>query len=977
MNTQHSPDMRASILIVDDMPDNLRVLAGILKESGCKIRLLQDGRSVWSVVLDDLPDLILLDILMPDMDGYAVCAQLKADSRTRDIPILFLSALSEPSDKIKAFAVGGADYITKPFHAEEVLARVNSHLTLCRLHRQLAHQNAQLQQEMAERKWTEEALQRSEEKYRHVIENASEAIIVVQDGMLKFFNQRATDISGYSAEELATTPFLNIVYPEDRDLVTRQHQERLRGYRLQEKYAFRYLNKAGDIKWMESNAVLIDWQGRPATLSFLTDITDRKYAEFALQESQRQLQASYQREQQRRQLSDTLREVAAIVGSSLDTTAVLDAMLTQLRQVVTYHHATVTIVEGEQCTVVAGRDEHGQAVNRFTFPKTHYPLNVEALQARCPILVPDVQQDPRWQPGMSNAVIRSFINAPLLVQDRPIGVLGVGRNDDTPYTEDEAQTVFAFASQVAVALENARLYTTARQEILDRQRAEAALRKSFQLQEKIFTSLEDVILVVDQETHTVLLCNPVVERMFGFAEQEVFGESVAGLYENQDIFQLVVEDVRHALDARDVFQAELQMRRKDGSLFLSSQHATELVDEHGERVGILWIIREITEQRRAEQSLANERNLLRTLINNIPMLIYVKDSESRFLLANDATVTSMGMQTQEELIGKTDFDFHPADLAAQYYADERALLESGRALVDHEEPVFDPVTGTMRWLLSTKVPFYDSHGQLAGLVGMNHDITARKEMEAQLLALNNELQAKNAQLAELNASKDKFFSIISHDLRSPFSVMMGQAQLLAANVDRYSQMELKAQLEKLSASADKLYTLLENLLTWSRLQRGAMVYTPEPFLLNEIIEDNLALFLSKAEQKDITLNSRLNAEMTVYADYQMVNTVLRNLVSNALKFTPAGGRITLSAQAQDGQVEITVRDTGVGIAPDDLAKLFRIDTQYTQMGTAGETGTGLGLSLCKDLVEKNGGRIWVESVVGQGATFRFTLPLAQ
>lgn len=843
-------ESETAILIVDDMPDNLRVLAHILKNSGYTIRLLREGRSVMPSVLKAVPDLILLDILMPDLDGYAVCEQLKADPRTCDIPVLFLSALNEPADKIKAFAAGGVDYIAKPFHAEEVRARVHSHLAHHQLRRQLARQNDRLQQEMAER-------------------------------------QRAED---------------------------------------------------------------------------------------ALRESQGRLQESYQREQQRRQLSDTLREVAATVGSSLDTTSVLDAMLTQLRQVVTYHHATVTLVEDDQCTVVAGRDEHDDAVGRFTFPLTHYPLNVEALQAQRPILVSDVHHDVRWRPGMSDVTLRSFINAPLLVQDRPIGVLGVGRTDATPYTDDEASTVFAFASQAAVALENARLYARSQQELADRQRAEAALRKSFQLQQKIFTSLDDVILVADPETHTVLLCNPAVERMFGYPEQEIFGESVACLHESLDMFHLIVEDMRHALDAKEIFQAELRMRRKDGSLVLSSQHAAELTDECGERFGILWIIREITEQRRTENALADERNLLRTLINNIPMLIYVKDVDSRFLLANDATVASMDMTAPEEVIGRTDFDFHPIELAVQYAADERALLESGQPLVDHEEPVFDPRTGTIRWLLSTKVPFYDSQGRLAGLVGMNHDITARKAMEAQLLALNTELQDKNAQLAELNASKDKFFSIISHDLRGPFSMLMGHAQLLAANVDRYSHSELKTQLEKLHASADKLYALLENLLTWSRLQRGAMPYAPELFALRDIVEDTRDLFASKADQKQIALQGDIPAVIQVYADYQMVNTVLRNLVSNALKFTPTGGRISISATVRDARVHVAVTDTGVGIAADDLAKLFRLDAQYTHVGTDGETGTGLGLSLCKDLVEKNGGQIWVDCSQAQGVTFRFTLP---
>ncbi len=322
-----------TILLVDDYPDNLRVLRSMLTQHGYRVRTAISGTLALTSVHENPPDLVLLDIMLPDMDGYDICKHLKAAERTRDIPIIFLSALHEVTGKVKAFSAGGVDYITKPFQQEEVLSRVKTHLRLRYLQQQLQKQNAQLQQEIAVREQVEEALQ----------------------------------------------------------------------------------------------------------------------------ESQHKLQESYQREQERRQLSDTLREVARIVSSKLELESVLNAILTQLKKVVTYHHATVTLVEGEHCTVVAGRNEQGRPIGRFIFPKATYPLNVEVLEKKCPIFVPDVRHDKRWKTGMSKSSIRSFINAPLLVQENPIGVLGVGRTDDTPYTDDNAQTVFAFATQVAIALENASL----------------------------------------------------------------------------------------------------------------------------------------------------------------------------------------------------------------------------------------------------------------------------------------------------------------------------------------------------------------------------------------------------------------------------------------------------------------------------------------------------------------------------------------
>lgn len=366
--------------------------------------------------------------------------------------------------------------------------------------------------------------------------------------------------------------------------------------------------------------------------------------------------------------------------------------------------------------------------------------------------------------------------------------------------------------------------------------------------------------------------------------------------------------------------------------------------------------------------------LLKTLINQLPDLIYVKDTKSRYLLANEATARSFALDSPDDLRGKTDFDLQPIDMAEQYYADEQSILSTGQSQINREEPIIDQHTGTIRWQLSTKVPFYNTQGEIAGLVGINRDITNRKRMEAQLLTVHTELQETNAQLAQLNASKDKFFSIISHDLRSPLTILLGLSELIDDNVVRYSPDRIKLYTGQLRESAEKLYALLENLLTWSRVQRNVIDYTPYELDIYDLVTETFELFLTAAKYKQITLRNTIAHGTFVYADYAMIYTVLRNLLSNALKFTMTGGEIELSAQLRDTEVEVAVSDTGVGIPEEDLAKLFRIDIRYSQAGTDGEEGTGLGLILCKELIEKNNGTIWAESVIGKGTTFRFRLP---
>ncbi|NJO16196.1 MAG: response regulator [Thioploca sp.] len=250
-----------------------------------------------------------------------------------------------------------------------------------------------------------------------------------------------------------------------------------------------------------------------------------------------------------------------------------------------------------------------------------------------------------------------------------------------------------------------------------------------------------------------------------------------------------------------------------------------------------------------------------------------------------------------------------------------------------------------------------------------------KERTAELEAQKIELQQKNAQLHELNASKDKFFSIISHDLRSPFQALLGYSQLLEETLETASKDEIISDIKRLQKTVEQLYALLENLLTWSTIQRGIIKYHLQELELDKVVESNLDLFTPKAEQKQITLKNSITKGLIVYADSNMLNTILRNLISNALKFTPTGGIVEILTRSHyETDIEITVSDSGVGIKPEDISKLFHIDMQYTNTGTDGEQGTGLGLNLCKDLVEKNGGTIWLESEVGKGTNFKFTLP---
>jgi len=238
------------------------------------------------------------------------------------------------------------------------------------------------------------------------------------------------------------------------------------------------------------------------------------------------------------------------------------------------------------------------------------------------------------------------------------------------------------------------------------------------------------------------------------------------------------------------------------------------------------------------------------------------------------------------------------------------------------------------------------------------------------------LQLKFAQenLQEANATKDRFFSIISHDLKGPFSSLLGYTDVLLAYWDNYTETKRKSFVKTIHQQSDRLYRMLENLLEWSRMQSGNIEHHPEKITLHLQIESDLLLLKPQAEKKKIQLHADISKNILAYGDPNMSSTVIRNLISNAIKFTHPGGQIRITCREDGDFQEITVSDNGVGIASDDIDKLFRIDGHLSTYGTAKEAGTGLGLILCKEFVEKNGGRLWVTSEEGKGSDFIFTVP---
>jgi PAS domain S-box-containing protein len=238
-----------------------------------------------------------------------------------------------------------------------------------------------------------------------------------------------------------------------------------------------------------------------------------------------------------------------------------------------------------------------------------------------------------------------------------------------------------------------------------------------------------------------------------------------------------------------------------------------------------------------------------------------------------------------------------------------------------------------------------------------------------------EIRMKNELLQAINAEKDKFFSIIAHDLRGPLSAFVAATEIITEEIQTMSIEEIKDITDSMKTSATNIYSLLENLLEWSRLKRGGMDFVPEKSNLKKKTSECINVLYESARKKGIEIDVTIPEELEVLIDSHMFETVIRNLVSNAIKFTRSGGKVNVSAGYNDDHyVEVKVSDSGIGIPPELKDKLFHINEKTSRPGTGGEPSTGLGLLLCKEFIEKQGGRIWVESIVNQGSTFYFSLP---
>lgn len=369
-----------------------------------------------------------------------------------------------------------------------------------------------------------------------------------------------------------------------------------------------------------------------------------------------------------------------------------------------------------------------------------------------------------------------------------------------------------------------------------------------------------------------------------------------------------------------------------------------------------------------DQYMENKKYL--DIFRQSPVASLLYDAKGKLVDANVASLELMGV-TKTEILKNLNL-FTATNLPRQVISD----CQEGKFV--RYESIFDFDLANEKKLFETS-----KNGKICIEYCINPIISANQVPTGYFVFLTKNSDRKHAEiilekqikeLKELNANKDKFLSIIAHDLRNPFGAIIGFADLMLKNFTEIDDDTLHKGLNTIESAASQAFKLLENLLIWSRNQTGLYKFNPEVVNMKDRIVQVIKMAEGNATIKEIKISAHISENYFVYADKDMIDTVLRNLISNAIKYTHRGGKVKVTAITNTNNIEITVSDNGVGIQPNKQSAIFEIDKRTNTNGTENEEGTGLGLIICKDFLIKNGGQIWVESIPGKGSDFTFSLP---
>ncbi len=506
-------------------------------------------------------------------------------------------------------------------------------------------------------------------------------------------------------------------------------------------------------------------------------------------------------------------------------------------------------------------------------------------------------------------------------------------------------------------------YSGVTRDITKRKKDQQALKESEEKYKALYINAPLAYQSLDKDGN-ILDINPQWERVLGYKKKEVIGkwfgdflhdEYVAHFKKKFPVFKKrgVIHDV------------QFRMKKKDGRFIHASFEGCVGYNQQGKFQQTYCTFKDVTVEHAISKKLKESEERFRKLIETMDEGVILVNPESVIIQHNQAALKILEVSTPS-LAGIRVADFSHTTIhedGTEFYSNDHPAMVTIRKNIPCHNVIMGIMlqVNTTKWLKINSEPFYLSENENAHALVSFTDISSLVENEKKL--------------KESNATKDRFFSILAHDLKNPFNALLGFTELLMHNYDRYDAQKHKKYISLLNRSAKSAHLLLENLLIWSRSQRDTIAFNPSKTAIKPIIDLIIRQHESGFIAKSISVSEQIEPDtLTAYADIEMLKTVLRNLISNAIKFTPEDGTIIVSCTESETDTVFSVKDSGTGIKKEDQKKLFQVDSTFTTEGTMREKGTGLGLILCKDFVERHGGKISVASKKESGATFAFNIP---
>ncbi|MBU8893703.1 MAG: PAS domain S-box protein [Bacteroidales bacterium] len=781
----------------------------------------------------------------------------------------------------------------------------------------------------------EQALKESDQRYKDAekIAQLGHWVLDFKNNEL-FWSDHIFRMFGLKPNEFTPTyeSFLENIHPDDRDMVNEAYSNSLKN-KLPYEIELRILLKNGELKYVkEICRTEYDKAGKPIrSFGIVIDITRQKKIEHEA------IIAKESVEESELKLKERVKELNGIyaLGILSEKYENLDDIYTEL-------------------------------VNNIIPKSLQFPDRVFVL----------LKIDKQTFCNIENYKLsknKQNLSAGVNVFKKPIGKLIVAYTEKVPFIDIfEQKLIDAYAERIS--------------KIIERTRTQQELKIAVDKFRKLSSITFEGILIHEQGI--VIDVNHSLATILGYKYNELIGKNIIKMAVPENYISIVQNNVAEA----KTIPYEIEVRKKDGSI-IPVEIESKNFNYENKKIRVT-AVRDITDRKKADQALRESKDQL--TISNKNLL----DERNIFMIGNVVVLkwenkegwpVEYVSQNAANVFGYTNEDFIDGKVCFADLIHEEDKERVGNEVKDaidnnlnyfsHKEYRILNKSGEEVWLYDFTTILRNNKNEITHFYGYVMDVTERVKTEHEIIKAKEKAEETGKLLQELNATKDKFLSIIAHDLKSPFTSMLGFSDLLMNNFDKYDVPKQKDFVNIIHKGVKNTLKLLENLLLWSRTQRDSIEFNPESENLYLLSNESIDVLSQLAAEKSITLINDVPKDIFINADKNMLSTILRNLISNAIKYTHKGGRViikTCASTYKNNQkyCEVCVKDNGVGIEQKNLSKIFSISENISTKGTENEHGTGLGLILCKEFVEKHGGEIWVESEHGKagGSEFKFTIP---